>query len=120
MIINITSLIILGVSFLGLVFLVYRKVPAINALPQNEAGNLSNELVSHAKNIAGKIPVIKSFSLEVFLQKILSQVRIVSLKTDHKTFDLLQKLREKNQKKRLENDTYWDELKNSTTDLKKK
>lgn len=54
----------------------------------------------------------KNFSLDVFLQKILVKTRILSLKIDHKTFDLLRRMREKNKKiKKRPEDDYWEKIK---------
>ena len=65
-----------------------------------------------------KLNPFRNFSYEIFLQKILTKIRILSLRTDNKTFNWLQKLREKNQKKKIEKeDNYWEEVKK---EIKKK
>jgi hypothetical protein len=106
------NLIILIVSFLGLVIFIYRKIPAMANLP---IGNTSaeNGFFLKIKNKAKNLPGVKSFSTEVFLQKIISQARVLSLKADHKTANWLKTLRQKTQKKKLENGDYWQEIKNS-------
>lgn len=110
--------IILFISFVGIAVIIVRKIPVLAKLPMQKPSvpepypnSWSEKLIRKIKNFPG----LKSFSLEIFLQKILSKIRILSLKADSKTFNLLQKLREKTQKKKnLENDDYWKELKNST------
>jgi len=104
------SLIILIFSFLGLIILILRKMPILVSLPKNEEVVLGTGFFSKIKSF----PVFKSFSFEVFLQRIISRIRVLSLKTDHKTFHWLKKLREKNQKDKLENGSYWEQIKNST------
>jgi hypothetical protein len=111
------SFIILILSFLGLAILIIRKLPVLAALPlagddQQEGGAF--------KFFGGikKMPGLKAFSKEVVLHKIISKIRILSIKTDHKTFNWLKNLREKSQKEKLENENYWEEIKNSK-DLKK-
>ncbi|MEM4188766.1 MAG: hypothetical protein QXN56_06465 [Candidatus Hadarchaeum sp.] len=48
------------------------------------------------------------------MQKILTKIRILSLKTDNKIFNWLQKLREDYKKKKIkkiENEKFWEEIK---------
>ena len=113
------NLAILIVSFLGLVVFIYRKIPALINLPAGKATG-ENGFFPKIKNRIKKIPALKNFSPEVFLQKIISQARVWSLKADHQTADWLKTLRQKTQKKKLEDDNYWQEIKNSKSDLKKK
>ncbi|MCX6760868.1 MAG: hypothetical protein NTZ84_02090 [Candidatus Nealsonbacteria bacterium] len=62
-----------------------------------------------------KLTPSKRFSLETLLQKILSKVRVLVLKIDHKTSNWLQTLRERAKKRStLEKDNYWKKLKNLT------
>jgi len=105
---------ILLFSFLGLIILIFRKIPILVNLPAVAGEGFISKIKSRIKESPG----FKNFSFEIFLQKIISQIRVLSLKTDHKTFSWLQKLREKTQKKKLEDGKYWEEIKNST-DLKK-
>jgi hypothetical protein len=107
------AFIILIGSFLGVAVLVCRKIPVLvelseAALPQT---NWREAVLSLAKKIKNSSP-FKDFSAEVFLQKILSKVRILTLKTDNKTSSWLQKLREKSKKQEFDpDDSYWKELK---------
>ena len=50
----------------------------------------------------------------MLLQKVVSKARVLSLKADSKTFSWLKALREKNQQKKLDDENYWDDIKNST------
>ncbi|MFH1036459.1 MAG: hypothetical protein V1756_00100 [Patescibacteria group bacterium] len=108
------SLIISISSLFCLLFFILRKLSVLSEL-QTDAGEIAG-----GKPLFGlkNIPGLKSFSLDLFLQKIISQMRILTLKADSKTFNWLKNLREKNQKKKLENENYWEEIKNSTHDAK--
>ena len=101
-------------SLLGLVILIFRKIPILVSLPAVAGEGFISKIKSRIKETPG----FKNFSFEIFLQKIISQIRVLSLKTDHKTFNWLKTLRAKTQKKKLEDGKYWEEIKNST-DLKK-
>ena len=95
--------------------IILRKIPVLvklpEILPQKEKGKLFSKLKEKIKILNP----FKSLSSEIFLQKILTKIRIMSLKTDNKTFNWLQKLRERTQKKKAEeNDNYWEEIKKTT------
>ena len=104
------SEIILILSTLGLTGIILRKIPVLITLPEITFEETS--LISRLKRKIKELNPFKNFSYEVFLQKILTKIRILSLKTDWKTFNWLEKLREKNQNKKIEKkDNYWDEIK---------
>ena len=106
------SLAILIISFLSLVIFAYRKIPVLIKLPSG--GDVAGSgFLLKVKNRIKNIPALKNFSPEIFLQKIVSQARVLSLKADHKTANWLKTLRQKTQKKKLENGSYWQEIKNS-------
>jgi len=109
--VSLLALFILIISFLGMLMIFLRKIPALDTLPP-EIETSEGSLVFRVKNKILGIGFLKSFSAENFLHKILSKIRVLTLKTDNKTSDWLQKLREKNRrKKEMENDNYWKELK---------
>ena len=63
----------------------------------------------------GKVEIFRNFSYEKFLQKFLTKVRILSLKTDNKTSNWLKRLKDNTQRKKItEDDNYWDEIKKAT------
>lgn len=104
-------LIVFGISFIGVAVILLRKVSILSKLLEPE-GNLRDLLVSGVKNGTKNLPAVKNFSYEIYLQKLLSRVRVLTLKTDHKTSGWLEGLRQKNHKKNhANNDKYWDELK---------
>ncbi len=106
--------IILVFSLLGIGAILFRKIPVLAELPEITPKR-EEKLSAKAKKKIQEFNPFKSFSSEIFLQKLLSRLRILTLKTDNKTSGWLQKLREKSQrKKNLENDNYWEEIKKST------
>lgn len=107
--------IILFCSLLGMGAIILRKIPVLVELPEvikKPSGEpFWPKLKRKIKNTSG----LKSFSYEIFLQKLLSRIRILTLKTDNKTSNWLQRLREKSKKNKFqENDNYWEEIKKST------
>ena len=110
----IATIILFG-SLLGMVVILFRKIPVLVKLPEVLPQKVACPIFLKLKEKIKILNPFKSFSYEIFLQKILSKIRILSLKTDNKTFNWLQKLREKSKRKKIkENDNYWEELKKST------
>ncbi len=107
--IELIFLIILICSLVGMGVIVFRKIPLLLELPETSPSkfNWQNFLLKTKNSIP-----FKGIPIEIFLQKILSKIRILTLKTDNKTSSLLQKLRERSLKKRInDNDNYWQEIK---------
>ncbi len=116
---EIAAIIILFSSLIGIGVILFRKIPVLAELPDYKPSNVvMSSPVKWYKNLKEKVKNIsffKSFSSGVFLQKILSKIRILSLKVENKIAFWLQKLRERSlKKKNLENDNYWEELKKPT------
>ncbi len=105
-------------SLLGMVVIIWRKIPVLAGLPEVFV-QTEKEKFSLKEKIK-KINPFKSSFFEVFFQKVLSKIRILTLKVENKTDKYLQRLREKAQKKKkLEKDNYWQELKNSANEKDK-
>jgi len=106
---EILALMIFSGTILGLGKIISHKIPVLitlSELPEPE------RLTLKLKRKIKELNPWKDFSYELFLQKILTKVRILSLKTDNKTFNWLQKLRQGYQKKiNARKDTYWKEIK---------
>lgn len=106
------ALIIFSASSLGLGGMIVRKIPTLSALPETKERKDQEGLFSRIRGGIKEIFPLKSFSYEVFLQKILTKVRILSLRTDNKTSTLIQKLKENAQKKKIKEDgDYWEKIK---------
>ena len=109
---EIIALIIFILSLAGIGIILYGKISLLLELPETSPPQFD------LKNILLKIKTttpLKGFSGDIILQRILSKIRILTLKTDSQTFNWLQKLRQRAQKKKFgENDHYWQEIKKST------
>lgn len=110
---ELVALLILIFSATGVGFIIFRKMPLLLNSPEIAPSQF--EWKNSFVKIKNFLPA-KDFSSNIFLQKILSKIRILTLKTDNKTSNWLQKLREKSQKNKTveKEDDYWEKIKNST------
>jgi len=103
--------VLVGLSGMGVIL--YRKMPSLANLPETSE-NLPrfSEIVKKArdrsKEGAKKISGGR-LDHELYLQKILSKIRILTLKTENKTAFWLEKLRRK--RTNQDQQDYWQELK---------
>lgn len=112
---NLIAQLVLGLSLIGIIILIFRKIPVLVELQENFEVPPQKKLYLRLKETIRNLPGIKSFSSDIFLQKVLSKIRILSLKTESKTFHWLQKLRKKSQENKFgEKDNYWEKIKKST------
>jgi hypothetical protein len=112
--------IILIISLGGLLVIIFRKIPVLVELPKTTESPVLADLRQRLKEKIKNLLPLKSFSSEVFIQKILSRTRVLTLRIENKIANYLQKLREKAQKKNFGNDNYWQELKKSKDQEDKK
>ena len=112
---ELSATIILFGSFVGIGVIIIRKIPVLVELPVRESSFSESYKSKILREIKKKIKVndkIKSFSVNILLQKILSKIRILTLKTDNKTSDWLIRLRQKSiEKKNNFSDNYWQKVK---------
>lgn len=108
--------IILICSLGGIVVLVFWKIPVLVQLSLDAEVSQENILSKTKQKIKELVPS-NSFGSRNFLQKILLRVRILSLKTENKTNNLLQKLSQ--QDRITGNDNYWEELRKNNKPLRK-
>lgn len=95
---EIIALIIFLIGFIGTVVVIRRKIPVLANLVVEE--------------IEPKIKLNGSFSLKRFLKRTLSKFRIITLKTENKTSNLLFKLRQKSiEEKNKFSEDYWKKVK---------
>ena len=107
----ITSLVFF-LSLGGAGVIAYRKIPLLIELPDVVEKDGVMKWPSIVKSKIKNIDFVKNFSYEIFLQKILSKFKVLTLKTENKTSNWLQELRERHKNKKvLEDDHYWDEIK---------
>jgi len=100
-------LIIFLIGLIGMAVIIIKKIPVLLELPETEV-----EKIDIFRRLGHKIKnngAVKSFSSkELLLQKILSKFRILTLKTDKKTSNLLAKLRQKSiENKKKFSEDYW-------------
>jgi len=110
---EILALLILLLSFLGMLVIFIRKIPVLVTLSPEVKTSKPNLFVKLKDKAFEKRP-FKSFSFEIFLQKSLSKIRILVLKIDHRIANCLQRMRAESRRKKEKeqgNDNYWDELK---------
>lgn len=114
---DIIALITLISSFLGLIFFISKKIPVLANLQIDTTASspgFISKIIGRIKNFR----IIKFFSLDNLLHKAVSQIRVITLKADHKTAGWLKSLREKTRKKKIDDAEYWEEIKNSKTPKK--
>lgn len=98
-------------SGFGLLTVVSRKFPQLLKISDRKFRKKEANFIFKFLGKIKEISPWKKFSYDLFLQKLLSRIRILTLKTDNQTVNWLQKLREKTQNKLKEGSNYWEELK---------
>ena len=80
--------IILGVSLCGAFFIVGRKIPTLLELPNIPPApgpiGLRASILNKTGQLLRRIPFLKNFSWETWVEKKLSKARVLALKTDNK------------------------------------
>jgi len=111
---ELTALTILIFSLLGMGVIIFRKVPILAELPEILPAkiNWKNIFLKLEKKIKIFNP-FRYFSGEIFLQKILSKIRILTLKIENKIFSWLKQLRVKAKMKKNLDASYWEKIKKS-------
>ena len=103
--------IILSGSLIGVGTIIFRKMPVLAQLPEDEIQE-TVFVASPVNLIKSCVAKIKAFHLNLLLQKVLSKIRVLTLVVERKTEDKLRRLREESKrKKEIINDNYWEELK---------
>lgn len=98
-------------SLLGLAAILFRKIPLLVELPETPKKFSFKKAILEFKTKIKTLNPFKDFSSEIFLQKILSRIRIFVLRIENKIASSLQKLRERSlRKKAKENDNYWERI----------
>jgi hypothetical protein len=99
-------------SLSGVLIIAYQKIPLLVNLPISAGKESEQSWLLKIKNRIRNISFVKNFSYDIFLQKILSRVKVLTLRADNKTSNWLQDLRAKYKKKKvLAEDHYWDKMK---------
>ena len=111
---ELTAGIILFLGLLGMTIIIFRKIPALIELSDIPPVEGEKKLFSKLKEKIKILNPLKSLSYEVFLQKTLSKIRILSLKSENKTYNWLKRLRIKAKIRKNLDANYWEEIKKST------
>jgi len=88
--------IIFILSFAGVLFIIVRKLPVLNSLPQNgTTGIKKHQIILDAENKLKEILI--SFEKQIWLHKFLSWVKIITLKIEIRVDMMLHRIRKKAQ-----------------------
>jgi len=100
---NLIILIIFVLSLIGISIIVYRKIPELKNMPEEkELSSFFKEAKLFWQRIKNSSFIEKTFfEINIFLQKTLSKVKILTLKIEYNISQLLQKLREHARKKKM-------------------
>jgi hypothetical protein len=110
---EIAAQIILVCSLIGIGVIIFRKIPVLVKLPEVLPQKEESKLFLRLKEKIKILNPLKSFSYEIFLQKILSKVKILSLKAENKSSNWLKRLRMKAKIRKNLDPDYWEEIKKS-------
>jgi len=112
------SIVIFILSLIGMAVILVRRIPDLCKLPEKDFRfDFGNSLAKGARIGLEKVPVVKNFSYELYLQKLLSRIRVLTMKTENKTGSWLERLRQRSCRKNQTNhDNYWDTLKKAKDD----
>ena len=103
-IISINSLVL---GLLGMAIIIFRHLPELDSFSSNQ----KESLISNVKRKSRQILPIENFSYELFLEKFLKRLQILTLRLEGFIFSHLQKLREKRKEKTAREDSYWKRIK---------
>lgn len=112
--------IILAISFLGILVMVFRKVPDLKELPHKEDFLRTKKIKEKIKETSLIYWTEKMGEAKIFLEKFLLKTRVLFMKADNKAVSLLHKLTETPEKSKTVVDDYWKGLKTSITTVKVK
>lgn len=95
-------------SLCGIIVILIRKIPVLAELPVDNTKKTG--FLEKIKNKMGDRKILNGFSSEILLQKLLSKIRITTLKIENKTSNWLSKLRQKSLEKKNFSDNYWQKI----------
>ena len=88
--------------------IILRKVSVLSGLAPEQ---IEKGIFSHIKSQI-KEKTLKDFSVELYLHKILSKIRVLTLKTEHRIGGWLNHLRQRNiERKNYFSEDYWNKIK---------
>ena len=106
--INLIVFIIFLIGLGGMGIIITRSTSRLTELA------LEDKKIGFANRIKNSIQnngTVKRLSFDILLQKLLSKIRVLTLRTEHKTGAMLQQLRQKSlEKKKKLADDYWQKI----------
>lgn len=110
---DIIALVILVIGVIGMVFILYKKVPVLAELNTEGKALVVINLWNKTKDKVKNHKYVKAPHVEIFLHKALSKIRVLILKAENKTGSWLVMLRRKSieKKQSFKKDDYWKKLK---------
>jgi hypothetical protein len=86
------------ISLGGVTFILNRKIPELNSLPQNgSAGIRQHHIILKAENKIKNVSIF--FEKQIFLHKLFSWMKVMTLKIETRIDMTLHKIRQKNKSK---------------------
>ena len=111
--VNFIFIVTLLIGFLGMTIILVKKIPVLSKLSAEQAA--APGALKNFKKRVRENGTFKKFSGERILHKVLSKIRILTLKTENKTAGWLNRLRRRSLEKSIEkkknfSDDYWKKL----------
>ena len=106
---EIFSLVVCLTSLLGLLGFIYRKMPVLAGLPEREVfpiKRIKEDVQENLKMSAKE----RLHRFEIFLQKNLQKSRVLFLMADNRATDMIKKLRERSDKRKIEYEAHWKDV----------
>lgn len=107
---EIFSLVVCGISFLSLTFFVYKKLPVLSGLPEREMFPMGKI----KRDTEEKLRIVIKHRLHLLegdLQKRLHKMRLLFLRADNRTTDWIGKLKERSERRKIDMEDHWKDLK---------
>lgn len=110
---NLIAIGLLIVSFSSLAFMVFKKMPELKEVNEPDINIFRKETRKKIKERTREILKNNTSSFENVLHKLLSKIRILSLKTDKLVSGWITSLRKRSVERKTGLDNYWKEIKHS-------
>jgi len=108
---------ILIVSLIGMIFIAFSKISLLKKVEviEKDEDNFFSKIKEKTDQ---NLERLKSNSWDTFLQKIISKIKIFSLRIERRCSNYLEVMRQRTRKKK-ENEKYWDKVKRTPLESEK-
>lgn len=113
---SILQIILLG-SSIGLGGIIFSKISLLRTLPEKslQPSEKKQDFALRLKIEMKKLNPFKALTYEVFLEKVLTNIRTIFFNMENKISGLIKELKQNvEERKARENDNYWEKIKKST------